>query len=552
VNRNFALLYRHFFKEYFYIETASGHRENSLSVGHIFAFLFVPGIFLAGFSLMKTGPLLDKPPADHVISGLDDRLVFIVFAMVVASLASMLNLHKLLPSRRSIDTLSTLPISVAVLVMARTCAYLSFVLLICADAAIVSCFIYPLSLAPWDSSFSVVVGIFFAHVLTIALCTLFTIATVSAIYAICRYIIPSAISLFNLIAVAISIAYLLVGPLGLRLLVNWPKLARANPALWFLGFYEVRLPRISPDVEFHGTRIIFNFAALSHRASLATAIAILAECAVVAFVCYLTESGSLVDGRKTFALRGRVLASAMRLVPSGIPRAAAMLYWSALYRVPECRLALAIFFGTAFGVITNEVLSSNMGSRWLFIAPFVLTFFVTIGMAAVSRLPVHLEARWFLQLSPGLKAREVRRGIASSIATFGLVPLLLVLVVPYRNLMGLSNAVTLLSFACLAAFILLEIVTWNISSFPFSFERTTPQQALPFIFVCFCLALMLYGLLLGVVAESLMHTHTLMYANVALFAVWIAVRLTQRRLNTAENVSFTEVDEDQVQVLNLS
>ena len=551
MNRAFKLLYGHFLKEYFFIQTASGHRENSLSIGHIFAFLFVPGIFLAGFSLMKTGPLLDKPPADHVISGLDDRLVFIVFAMVVAALASVLNLHKLLPRRREFDTLNTLPISRLALVSTRVAAYLSFVLLICVDAAIVSCFIYPLSLAPWDSPFGVVVRIFIVHVLTITGCTLFTVALVSGLYALCRYLMPSAIALFNLVAVTVCIAFLFVGPLGLKLLQDWPVLARANPALWFTGFYELRLPRISPDVELQGRKIIFNFAALSHDAVIATVVVLVVGLGVVFVICYQSENDRLTERRRAISLRGRIVALAARLIPRGVPRAAATAYWIALYRVPECRLALALVLGTACGVILNELSTADGSSRWLFVAPFVLTFFLITGLVAVTRMPVNLEARWILQLSPDLGSKQVRRGIISSIAVFALLPLSLLLLGPYSRKLGTFDAASLLAFTGLAALILLEVITWDLSSFPFSFERTTPQQALPFIFVCFCLALIVYGLVLGTAAESLLRRHWLLYTNPTLVAVWFAIRASYNGLSSRD-VTFTEIDEDEVQLLRLS
>src|SRR6266436_4785600 len=107
----FRVLYRHFLSGYFELETSSGQLEAGISIWNIVTLLAVPGVFACGFSLMKTGPMLIRPPSDFVISALDDRLMFIVLTMVVVGLVTVLNVHKLLADDRERSILHVLPVS---------------------------------------------------------------------------------------------------------------------------------------------------------------------------------------------------------------------------------------------------------------------------------------------------------------------------------------------------------------------------------------------------------------------------------------------------------
>jgi hypothetical protein len=434
---------------------------------------------------------------------------------------------------------------------AKVAAYLSFVLLFCTDANLVSLFVYPLSAAPFDAPVRVALQYFAAHFVTMTYCTALTIATVSGGYAIVRMLLPNAITLFELIIVALTVAFLFVGPVSLKLLLHY-SWARLNPALWFLGLYETLLPFPSPDIIFQNKVIIFGFAALAHQAVIATGISTIIGLFAVLAACRRTDRERRVarSSHSPFP-RGWLISQACRLVPVGVPRATAAAYWTTLVRVHECQLALAIFMGTAAGVVLNELSTAGEGSGWFFIAPFVLTFFLVTGLVAITRLQVHLEARWPLLISPDLRAQEVRRGVMWSIAIFALLPVLLILEAAYGSALGYAEAAALLASCGLLALLLLQAVTWNLRIFPFAHEATLAKQNLPLVFVGYALALGAYGFILGHAAGWLLQHHKLAFANAFLLAALLAAHYANARRNPTLEVGFAEVDESEVQLLNI-
>jgi hypothetical protein len=508
---------------------------------------------------MKTGPMLIRPPSDFVISALDDRLMFIVLTMVVVGLVTVLNVHKLLADDRERSILHVLPVSPILFVFTRIAAHSSFVLLFFVDFNLISSFLYPVTSAPVTADAAAVVRLIFAHLLTISIASLFTFAFFTGLYSLLAVALPRLFwrrvsSFFQLASVSGLVSFLFAGLLSVRQLVYSPAIAQFNPAIWFLGVYQMSLHESDLSLIIQKKQFALHFAEFAITAKIATLATVLVG-TVLIFWALVSETdsehaASPAENSWFLGYISRMAAGA--LCAPGLARAVFGFCMLTVLRVSEYQILLAAYIGIGVGLILNEIAEFGSRSSLLFTAPLVLSFVLLTGLTAIVRIPVDLGANWIFQIGPDHEAASASTGLRTVILTCGLLPVLLMLVPVHIYLLGFSSALLFFVYCWLLGVLLLEALTWQFSFIPFAREQTVSNTNLPFWFTAYALGLAIYSKVFGALSHWIFGSIGRGVAGDIILAIvcYGVIRYKTKR-TTGRQVAFEEPDFDAVQLLNL-
>ena len=144
MSRSFSALLRHFFLQFFRVETGT---EGGFNATAILALLASPGLIMACLLFAKYSSFLRwfqrNFDFDREISSQPDKYTFIVLSMTVTALVVVLRWESMFPDRRDFANLTPLPLSNAKVLMARTLALTAFMALFLVTVNAASTFLFP-------------------------------------------------------------------------------------------------------------------------------------------------------------------------------------------------------------------------------------------------------------------------------------------------------------------------------------------------------------------------------------------------------------------------
>ena len=407
----YGVLVRHFFGRFFDNESLSPQADASANLGALLGMLAVPGAFLIFVLLSVT------------LTGwglVTFRFFFVAYAMITIAFIVVFKWDALFPDARDSLILSPLPLSPALLFVAKISALAVMVGLFLADVSVFGILLWPAIDNTGGSSLRVMA----AHTASIAAAGLFAALAAASFQGILVTLLPHAVfrrvsSWMQTLLMSLLVMLLFLIPLlghsikGLAL-TNHPLL-RSFPGFWYIGVYELLLP------------------ATGHPALLAAGhigLPALALAGVVLVCTYLPAyrrhcrnvlNGAQPGRAGRGTLRGgveRVLNRFVLRFP--VERAVFWFITATIARSMKHRLFLATYAG--FGAAL-AVLSFFSGPLGILRLPLTLSFVLVSGLRAAFSFPSELRANWTFQISESQSAAAYLRAMRKWIALCAVVPL---------------------------------------------------------------------------------------------------------------------------------
>jgi predicted permease len=321
----------------------------------------------------------------------DDLITFIVLAMAVTALLTILQWQSLFPSLRDCLALAALPVKPREIFLAKLAAVaLIFTAFVSTMAAAPSILFTVLVTGRWQENPDALVYIA-ANFAAIAGGCAFVFLTLLAIQGILLQLFSAhafaRVSLFVQAILFIAI----VG--AIPLIGRQPATAYWWPPVWFVHLWEAMVTGPAP---------------LARNALLAIAIP-----AVVSLLAYLISYHryrrmllEALPGRAHARWAGLGSRLLDRIIRNPREQAAFAFFWKTLFRSRSHRLFLLAYAGAALGWIAKGLLDAdpvNLRDEGLYgltvvLAPIATAILITVGLRYLFSLPVMLPAKWVFQI----------------------------------------------------------------------------------------------------------------------------------------------------------
>jgi len=425
-----TLLFRTFVTQFFTSETVTSDAQLRQSIAGIIAFVLTPGILL----LLQVFPdyqmTVIRVHAHRAPAGLiDDRLEWIVqmlsvYSMMTIGLIAAMSWDALTFDRRDAMVLGPLPVSGRTIVLAKLSALAALVLGTSAAINAINGFLFAV-----ETSDLLGARAFLLHLIGFAAATIggavMLFSTVVAIRNTLAVVAPARVtaiagSLFQcvfVVALLCAVAWTpLVGPAARR--SGWGlsrAMTDALPWSWFVGLFETI--RASPRRDWP------EFVMLSRRATIGLALSVSAA-VVTSVAAFRTQMRAALTpvARPGPLGQARALRALARGLTLGDRRAAVVADFVvttiARNRAQQSYIAMNVAVGVAWALIA---LSNARGGPLTALAstPFILGFWLTVGLRASFFAPGELPAAWAFRVVTFDRDTSLLAGVRA--ASFALV-----------------------------------------------------------------------------------------------------------------------------------
>jgi len=488
--RPFATLVRAFAGRVFHGgESADSSVDVALVV--VLILLAMPGALVSLLLFEKYGSLVrwmrGDGSFDPFTASIPDEYFFIVLSMAVTGAAVLWRWDALFLDRRDYTNIVPLPISLRRIFFANLAAIGMLAGVLTLDVNAASFALFPIVVTGSQNSLTLFLRFGAGHALTVILASAWSFFAVFAVAGLLLALLPYSvfrrISLYVRFLMAVAFLALLVSgfavPTFLAQLTQFDARAvLALPPVWFVGICET----------LWGNGANPLYASMAHAAWLA-----LAGTLIVAAVSYsLSFRRSFVRIPETAAI-GPVPRSQFRFLPNSFldhlllrdpPQRACFHFITRTLLRSEAHLQIAAGFAAMGLVLGAQALVSalqphgNSALRGLALLrnpsedvlaiPFLLLFFVILGMRLAFEVPSDLRANWVFAMwidPTNLQARAVARKI---LLAFSLAPLVPLCLVSSWLLWGAETALlhTIVFAAC--AWMFVEVVLMRFRKIPFT------------------------------------------------------------------------------------
>jgi hypothetical protein len=474
-----VILTRHFFGRFFQNDVVSFEDQAKEKVFTGMAFLAILGVQLANALLMKY-PFLDSEGPSWV-----DKCFFLWFFMLLVGLLAVAEWDVIFPDRRDYLNIAPLPVRIRTIFLAK---FLSFFLIsgiFSLSANVGASLVFGLYLTHFRSSSPLfILRYAAAHLVSATAANVFFFFLCACVQGLLMTLLSprlyrsfsSAFRFLLLTALVFLLIFSVAGPQVLpRALsdLTWPggsesSLRQAFAPLWFTGLYERLLG--NPDRLFAG---------LARTAAFSVALAVLGffAAAWLSYGRHLKKSLDVERGRPAFR---RLSAPLSRLfdglfVRKPTERAVYHFFGLTLRRSPLHRVRLFNYLAASSGLAlillaSTRLLRSRLttDSRTLLSVPLILSFFLLLGIRALSNVPTALEANWVFQLTEREPRRHYITGFKKRVLVSALLPLFLLVLAYSSYLWGWRAAALHGAFGLAASVLLLELLFFRYPKIPFA------------------------------------------------------------------------------------
>jgi len=477
-----------------------------------------------------------------------EKSYFLLFAMLVMGFISILEWDLIFPDSRDFSNLMPLPLRVRTTFLSKFTSFFLFVCLFALAITSLSTFVFWIHLPKWQSP-SLIFSIRFVltHIVTVLAACL----SISFIFALIIGILLTVLGrrIFDLasvyirslmmIALVFLISFFLfelidisqIFPSLIELKENSPSFLYLFPPMWFVGLYETLLGNTDP-----------LFRALAKGAVPAVILPLIGLFLISAasYRKYLGKKQEVKRQKKHFYKVHEGLKDSFNAVflKNPIQRAVFYFFGNTMRKSNFHRMRLASYLVVAMGIVlillaakTTTLGNIDSFDKTILSIPFILSFFLVMGIRATSQIPVSVEANWIFRLRETAGTKHYVTGFKKGILFFVLVPLFVVLFVFYTILWGWTFASLFCLFGFAVSILLAEIVFINHRKIPFSCTYLPGKGKIHIFWIVYLISFIFYVPVMSSLAYKLLLNPPGLFSFFAVALIlFVLVRLVQNRV----------------------
>ncbi len=540
--KQFLILTRHFFLRLFINDFVFFEESMQQKVIAIIALLAVFSGHLSKTLLTKYLWIRDEN------SSWVEKGYFLLFAMLVMGFISILEWDLVFPDSRDFANIVPLPLKIRTLFLSKFSSFFLFICLFALAITSLSTFVFWMHLPRWQSN-TLVFSLRFVltHIVTVfAACI-----SVSFIFAFLIGLLMTVLGrrIFDLISVYIRslmmialvflISFFLFELIDVsQIFPSLPALKQSNspflyffPPMWFVGLYETLLGNTDP---------FFHTLA---RGAVPAVILPLIVFFLISSTGYRRYLGKMREVRRRNTHLNRISKKVMDFfnavfLKNPFQRAVFYFFGHTMRKNNFHRMRLASYMVVAVGIVlillaAKTTAQGNFDSfdKTVLSIPFILSFFLVLGIRATSQIPVAVEANWIFRIGEAADKKHYMIGFKKGILFFAILPLFAVLFVFYAILWGWSAALFLCVFGSTVSALLVEIVFIKHRKIPFACTYLPGKGKMHIFWIVYLVSLIVYVSVMSSAALGLLLNPTgfVVFFAVALI-LFILVRLIQNRI----------------------
>ena len=571
----FFILTRHFYNRLFqndYIAYEEEMKAKTISLLVLSAsfFGYISNKFLFAYSIGRDPSLIWV-----------DRCYILSYYMVIIGFITILEWDNLFPDLRDYSNLVSLPINIRIILAAKFASLCLFVGIFAFGTNAISVFVFT-----WYTSISPATGFiygiptypatgliyqirfFFVHLISFAAASFFTFFTLIVLIAIFKSIL--GYRLFNRVSAYIKTA-LLSGCVYLIVLLFFKlegvayyfnllhdvkrlshPIAYVFPPIWFGGLFEYLAGHGDPYFEAMALIAVLALALGFFSASFALGINFRLHFAKT------IESGTSRKSPRITRVFFSVFDSVVLRNP--IQQAVFHFFRLTLKRSNLHRTRLTTFVSISIGIVlillvyrSSSIVVALKDNKIHLMIPLILSFFLLIGIKAVVKIPVSLEANWIFRLTETNEKHHYLLGNRKGIFFLLLVPLHAILFVLYALNWKVLESLYHCLFCLVISFILMEVLFFKSRKIAFTCSYLPGQERLHIFWFVYSVGFLMYILAVSWIESRLLGRPNdfFMFYGTMLF-IYLCMRAYQRFiLNRDIKIKYEEEPLVVVQTLDL-
>ena len=477
-----------------------------------------------------------------------EKSYFLLFAMLVMGFICVLEWDLIFPDSRDFSNLVPLPLKLRTMFLSKFTSFFLFISLFALAITSLSTLVFWIHLPKWQS-FTVAFSIRFVltHIVTVLAACL----SISFIFALIIGVLLTVLGrrIFDLVSVYIRslmmIAIVFLISFFLFELIDvsqiFPSLIEFKesnssflylfPPMWFVGLYETLLGNTDP---------LFRTLAKGAVPALILPLLGFFLISAVSYRKYLGKMREIKRQKKhLYKMQERLKSSFNTLfLKNPIQRAVFYFFGNTLKKSNFHRMRLASYMVVAMGIVlillaAKATTLGNIDSfdKTILSIPFILSFFLVLGMRAASQIPVAVDANWIFRLGETDDTKHYLIGFKKGILFLILVPLFVVLFVFYTILWGWPFALFFCLFAFAVSILLVEIVFINHRKIPFTCTYLPGKGKIQIFWIVYLVSFITYVSIMSSLAYKLLLNPSRFISFFAIaFLLFVLVRFIQNRV----------------------
>jgi len=478
-----------------------------LGIGLVLTLLAMPGGFVSLLLLDKYASFLQwlrgMTNVDPLAISFSDEYFFIVLSMTVTGAVAVWRWDAIFPDRRDFINLVPLPISTRTIFFANLVAVLFLVGLIAIDVNAASCILFPTVVAATQTKFLFFVKFALVHALGVVLASIFSFFAVFSLLGVLMAVLPvAALKRVSIFVRGLIVVYLVTllstsfaVPYNLWRANRVPKWAYLFPSSWFLSLCQVLRGRPTPILV-----------ELSHLVlpGLAFCVAVALATYPIGYQRHFIRIPEMADTGLSHNFRQSRIAPLLQRFSLRTPflRGCFPFAWKTLMRSEMHRLVVTAAAGLGLVLASQAAMNAFQSATGLRQAalspdaisiPYILTFFLIIGLRAVFEIPTDLRSNWIFQLLLD-RDRQECASLARKVILSAVLPLVLLTTFPIHfYLEGFRTACLHTLVVAIWAGLLTNIVLVRFRKLPFTCTLPLFKQHSIVILLSFCFGYLIYA-----------------------------------------------------------
>ena len=535
-----------------FFESESGVSDFEANIYQALGLIAIPGLLVSMFLLPHFMELSFRPPGPAVDWALrSDRLFFPTYSFCVVAFLTIFEWDMLFPDRQDFLILSSFPIRMRDVFLAKLSALGLFLGGVMVAANGFSVLLMPVFMAYIKQANAAgVYRLIVAQIAATGIAALLAFFAIAAIQGILINVFSPAV--FRKIQNSIQAAGMSAAVLCLLLFPVYsaslqtiaqdhPRWLGLFPPFWLVGVYDLVLP---------GYNSVFESLGLLAVKALAVTIGVFCITWIGGFSRYYRrtlECDIKPDSRELRASRER-----WPFPPEerGIYRFIAI----TLARSSSHRLFLATYLsvGLALGLVFTVAIDRTgipVSPDGLRAFPLILAFFTVSGFRAAFQVPVQYQANWLFRITEAGWAQKSRDACRKMVLVAGLMPVLIIFALIGILTFGWQVAVFHFLFQLFSGALLIEVMLWDFDKVPFTCSYSPGRLNLAILAGLYFYGFTSYGFRMAELEQWLETRKG--YALLFLAGAWAMQSWLSRRTGAKPNVRFDSA-EPEIQTLDLS
>jgi hypothetical protein len=499
----FSILTRHFFGRFFQNDVVAFEDQAKEKVIAGLAFLAILGVQISNSFLFKYAFMVEEGPSWV------DKCFFIWFFMLLLGFLAVVEWDVIFPDRRDYLSITPLPVKIRTIFLAKSASFFLIIGLFSLAANIGASLVFGFYLSHYRSSSPLfILRYAAAHLLSASAANIFLFFSCALVQGLLMSLLGHglyrSVSFLARFLLLTAFVFLLIfsvaGPLilphflpdltwtgGAQNLLRW-----TFPPMWFTGLYERLLGNPDPF-----------FATLARYALLSVLLPILGFFAT-AWMGYGRHLKKSLEAKRSRVAIIKFRDSISRpfdavFVRNRTQRAIYHFFGQTLSRSSLHKMRLFSYLAVSSGLVLILLASTQLLRRYLTIfnktllsIPLILSFFLLLGIRALTNLPSSLEANWVFQMTERGPRRHYFSGFKKRILVSALLPLFVLVFGSSFYLWGWKIALLHSLFGLAASILLMEFLFFGYPKIPFACTYVPGKAKLHLFWLIYVIAFVIY------------------------------------------------------------